>query len=585
MAKTESVLAVDIGMDSLKMAEFSFPAGGGMALEKFAFAEYGADLKEEERGDALKECFRKAIVDNKFKSRKILVSISGQQAFIRIVKLPPMGNKEGRIKQIVEFEAKQNVPFPIDEVVWDYQLIGGGPAANQEPGAEESEIEVMFVVVKDDIIKKLTDIVEEAHMETLLIDVAPAACYNAARANQVGADECVMILNIGGRNSSLIFIDSGRFYVRNVPIAGYSITQQISREFGISFDEAEEMKRKHGFVALGGAYEEPDSEVAATVSKIVRNVMTRLHGEINRAINVYRSQQKGSKPSKLFLGGGSSVMAFTPRFFSEKLKIPVEYFNPFQVVSLSDSIDREALAEVAHMFSEVIGLGLRHITTCPIEISLIPDSLKKQQSIRHKTPYFYATAAAVVLCLAVVYWGVFNQNSMAKRKLELGEQQISTTQSMLNKIKEAEKDLTRYKDDYAAATNNLSNRDQWFNVLNVIQKQLPDNAWVTEFTPRGDPGDTSGARRPNDENMPVFGFLIPSAAAQKTTSSGEDVAWFKLKGHELVEKGSMIELIKKNIMGCGYFDDLREIDFVPPPSDKNVTEFELAIKLKKPITK
>ena len=184
----------------------------------------------------------------------------------------------------------------------------------------------------------------------------------------VGEENCEMILNIGGRCSTLIFIDQGSYFERTLAIAGNTITQQISKEFGVSLKEAEDLKRRHGFVALGGAYEDPDSEVAAIISKIIRNVMTRLHGEINRSINLYRAQQKGRKPEKLYLAGGSSVMTYTPRFFSEKLKIPVEYLNPFQITAIADDVDKDALSEVAHVFSEVIlycinggiSIALRH---------------------------------------------------------------------------------------------------------------------------------------------------------------------------------------------------------------------------------
>ena len=84
-----------------------------------------------------------------------------------------------------------------------------------------------------------------------------------------------MMLNIGGKFSSLIFLDGSNIFIRSIPIAGDAITQQISKEFNISFNEAEELKIRHGFVGLGGAYEEPDSVVASTVSKIIRNVPYR----------------------------------------------------------------------------------------------------------------------------------------------------------------------------------------------------------------------------------------------------------------------------------------------------------------------
>ena len=590
MAKTESILAVDIGNDSLKIAEFVYPAEGGIILEKFAFAEYGGDLKEDELLESLSLSFKNTLSENGFKAKRVNLSISAQSSFLRFVKLPPVGEEESRVRQIVEYEAKQNVPFPIEEVIWDYQLI---KSAETEA---ENEIEVVFVVVKNDLIKQMTQIIEDAGKEIALIEVAPTACFNSARANGIGESDCEMILNIGSRCSSLIFIDSGRFFVRTIPIAGYSITQQISKEFGIPFADAEEMKRRHGFVALGGAYEEPDSEVAATVSKIVRNVMTRLHGEINRSINVYRSQQKGKKPSKLWLTGGSSVMAFTPRFFSEKLRIPVDYFNAFQVVSLSPEIDKESLGDLAHMYSEVIGLGLRFITVCPIEISLIPESLKRLHELKQKIPYFYASAFSVLLCLAITFFGFSRQKKLEENRVEMAKTMVNKTTMLLTDVKNAIRDLQNSRKDYEHAQKIISERVNWVDLLNEIQNLLPDKVWLTQFKGSGSGTATSTheADRPGPGSLfPVFGAppkkSSPGSASFSKTSS--EINWIQVEGHSLLERhsDSLEEQFKERLIKSPFFtnniEEVKTVYFLPAMGDNNITSFKMEIKLKKPIRK
>jgi len=581
MAKSELILAIDVGADSLKMAEFTYPPTGGLILEKFACSEFGSDLREEEVIGTLKEALVSAFAEHAFTAKKVLLSISGQSAFIRFVKLPPIGEEEGRVKQVVEYEAKQNVPFPIEEVVWDYQLIGSSE--------DETEIEVMFVVVKGDLITELTNTIEELGKEAVLVDVAPTACYNSSRANELGESECVMILNIGGRCSSLVFIDSGRFFVRNIPIAGHTVTQQISKEFGIPFGDAEELKRRHGFVALGGAYEEPDSEVAATVSKIVRNVMTRLHGEINRSINVYRSQQKGTKPTKLYLAGGSSVMAFTPRFFSEKLKIPVEYFNPFQVVSLSPNIDRESLAEVAHMFSEVIGLGLRHATICPIEISLMPESLKRQHEIKQKTPFLYASAACVVLCLVITLGAISRQEQIEKNKAKEAKNVLNRTNQKLGKVQAEVRKKGRINREYLAAKDILDERIAWFEVINELQQLLPDNMWLTKISPGKAPAETKAADGQPKKRHGGFFPMFRQGAARKTVRESTDVEWLSIEGHTLIsdETTPIEEVFRQNVVASELFTDnkneVKTEDFEAALGTTNITYFKMAVKLKNPI--
>ncbi len=577
MAKTDTILAIDIGADSVKLAEFSYPPGGKFVLEKFAFAEYGGDLKEEELLTALTDKLAAVLDEHHFTAKKVLISISGQSTFVRFVKLPPMGEKEDRVKQVVEYEAKQNVPFPIDEVVWDYQLISTGV---------ENEIEVMFIVVKDTVVEELTNAIEKFGKEISVVDVAPVACYNAARANEVGGNECIMILNIGSKCSSLVFIDSGRFFVRPIPIAGHSITQQISKEFGIPFKDAEELKKKHGFVALGGAYEEPDSEVAATISKIVRNVMTRLHGELNRSINVYRSQEKGNKPVKLYLSGGSSVMAFTPRFFSDKLKIPVEYFNPFQVVSLPDHINREQLAEVAHMFSEVIGLGLRHITSCPIEISLIPERIKKMQEIRRKTPYFYASAASFVLCLALIYFSTGKQEKIDGKKVMLAKSIVESTEKLKDEVNNAGKKKDSLMSELRDAQNIISGRGNWINILNELQAKVPDNMWLISVAPGTGAGAAISAATdaPQEENKDKPMFPIFAKRGKTAAVDSGKVEWIDFEGY-FFGATAEIDSFKKRLLTTSVFTEkpaeLLTREFQPPKDEKNnFSTFKMSIKLK-----
>lgn len=624
MPKEDRVLAIDVGGDSLKLAEFLYPDDGGVVLEKFAFAEYSVGEEEvegeENFSEKFEDCLRTLLDEHDFEAKKVRMSISGQLAFIRLAKLPRLGEDESRVHQIVEYEAKQTVPFPMDEVVWDYQLIhrlsenaavgadgvdGSTGEAESEEEIEESidveeEMEALFVVVKNEIVSKLAEVVESLGKEILSIESAPISCFNAARANQIGLGECEMILNIGGHCSNLVFADSGRIFVRTIPIAGHSVTQQIAREFNISYTDAEELKRRHGFVALGGAYEEPDSEVAATVSKIVRNIMTRLHGEINRSINVYRSQHKGQRPTKMYLAGGSSVMDFTPRFFNEKLRIPVEYLNPFQTINLDEDVDREQLSDLAHMFSEVIGLALRHVTTCPVEITLIPDSLRKLRELNAKKPYFYASCVSIVLCLLINYMGVSRRLNHDRQRAELTQIEVDKTEKLKNEVKAVNSQLNEVKGKFNTAVEIADKRRVWTNLLNQIESVLPPRVWLTSveaITEKDAVASTRAGRpsRPQEaspfgDDFGVGGLGLPSAPTRTATQVTQvDLSWVRFEGHSLVYRDEQLEeVLRENLRKNELFADEAENvifeKFDLNRGDNNITYFKLRAKLKKPIT-
>lgn len=480
MAQQNLILCIDIGGDSIKAAEFSYVPGQSLNLERFAYTEYDTSSETAGQEDASEDVVLKTLTDviktNGFTARDVYISLSGKNAFVRFVKIPAMTKDEEKIQEIISYEAKQAIPFSSDEVVWDSQLLQ--PTAD----SDGSEIDAMIVIVKKQEVSRISELVEKLGKRIALIEVAGTSCYNSARANNVGASECQMILDIGGRCSTLIFIDGSRFFVRTIPIAGDAITQQIAKEFNISYADAEEMKRKHGYVSLGGAYEEADSEVASAVSKIVRNVMTRLHGEINRSINVYRATQKGRKPEKLFLAGGSSILPYTPRFFSEKLRIPVEYLNPFQVVGIGPAVDQQVLSEVAHLYAETIGLALRRIGTSPVEISLIPDYVRKQNEFRSKRPFFLASAIVVLLYFGISLWTMSQQADNIAEKAEGFSNYVMKLEAIQKRVKDANGKLSVANGTFGDAVELLKKRNTLISFYSVIKSCIPDNVWLTEFS-------------------------------------------------------------------------------------------------------
>ncbi len=525
MANQELGLAIDIGSTSLRICEFEYPSSGGLILRRFGIAELNDQQLESNRVEAIASTLKAVYDQGNFTTKKTSISLSGQAAFMRFVNLPPVSEEEGRIKQIVEYEAKQNVPFPMDEVIWDYQLLTGA----------EDELEVMFVVIKNDVVETIIEAITSIGLKPQLIDFAPSALYNVARANHIGDKDCAMILDIGGRCTTLLFLDGKRFFARIIPIGGFSITQQIAKEFAINNTEAETLKRRHGFVALGGAYEEPESEVAATISKIIRNVMTRLHGEVNRSISVYRTQQKGNKPTHLYLCGGSSTMAFTDHFFSEKLRIEVSYLNPFKIITLDRSLDIKLLEENAHLYPTTIGVGLRNSLECPIEISLTPESVKKQQSFATKKPFIIVSCLVwftIIFVLAGVNW---KKVALYKRTAETKKANVDR----LNRIKDDISNLETQQKSVVSKIDNiieiLDYRYGWSVFYNSLQLTKPQDVWFTGITVMTAPKQAPTKKRDTSTIKKGSNPFSSRRTSQATVDAGgqDMIVWFDLVGHSI----------------------------------------------------
>ncbi len=518
MAKSNRILALDIGATGIKAAEFEMGDESLPVLQNFAIAEYGDELTEDTRQFLVRDTLGRILKENSFAAKTAYLSISGQFTLTRFVKLPPVAEEESRVRQIVEFEARQNVPFPMEEVMWDYQLISN-------PDAEE--LEVMFVVIKNEIVDEITRAVQECGVFPMVVDIAPAACYNAARANGIGEDECALVLDVGGKSTNLLFMEKGRFFTRTIPIAGATITQQIAKELNVTLEEAENIKLRHGFVGLGGAYEDPASEVAATVSKIVRNVMNRLHGEVNRSIGVYRSQQKGNRPTKLFLTGGSSVLGYMTNFFSEKLGVPAQYLNPFQIVRLSPSVDTERLENNAHIFSPLVGLALRRRAACPVEVNLIPENITRQIALKRKKPYLIGCVVCFVLTLVVVLFTVDYKRKMFDRRLVGLKEQKEVLENKQNKLVKQQHALAAAMSEYEQVVDLIERKENWVDLMREIERLRPDYLWLVEIKPITDAEDDptvrgrKGGRTMRDEMMMPAPMPFDPTMRRDPTRGGE----------------------------------------------------------------
>ncbi len=610
MPKENTVLTIDVGGDNLKMAEFVFPPGGSITLRKFAFRKF--EEFEEDNG-AFAEAYRAMLADFNFTAKKVRLSLSGQSSFCRLSKLAALAGGKGAISKLVELEARQIVPYPMNEVVWDYQLIKHDweetRVQTQEDGTEaevaeaHEEYEALFVAVKSDQITRYTDVIEDSGREILSVEIAPVALFNAAKgSSQCRPDECVLLLNIGGRGANLMIVDHNRTFIRSIPIAGDAITHQVAKEFGIGFEEAEDLKRRHGFVALGGAYEEPESEVAATISKIARNVMTRLHGEVSRSINVWRSQHRGNAPTRVLLSGGGSTMMYITDFFHEKLRLPVEYLNTFSAITISDQVDKEQLQMVAPMFQEMIGMSLRNVTQCPIDISLIPDSIRSQKELNRKKPYFYISAATLLILLLFFAYGIRKRLEFDKSRVDRVKGVVEQTNNMMSQVNAAMGRMSGERSRFTDPSQFLQDRNKWSGMLTELQTKLPDTMWLVKLEGIGDdlPEDLAGMDNMDmgmgmgmgmgGEEGGAFAGLRSITQGPPSPGDIPEVRKLRLVGYTLVKGRSILEReLQKSLKDSKYFSDADDgsqlKNYIAPKDSMNLSFFDLVITLKEPIKK
>ena len=616
MANVSTVLAIDIGNDTVKMAEFSCMQGTKLVLQKFAFEPIF--IGNEDPVVVFARIYQYMIQAYNFQATDVRVTVSGQLAFFKLNKLPELSGDDDAISRVIEFEAKQAVPYAMDEIIWDYQLVQHEIPAITEFDDPTYEYESLFVAVKKDIVSSYTDVILESGKNILSVNISPIAMTNAFQScGQHNSEACEMILNIGGQSSVLVINEGGRVFVRSIPIAGNTITQQIAKEFGISFDEAEDLKRKHGFVALGGAYEEPESEVAATISKIARNAMTRLHGEISRSVNVWRSQYNGNKPVKLFIAGGGSLIQYVTEFFEEKLHIPVDYLNVFSIMGIAETVDKDQLLDVAPMFSELAGMGLRSCFETPIDINLLPDMIKTQKEIQAKKVYFYVSALVIVITILIFLMAVTMLRKFDEARLLRVGDSVGVAEELSRQVKRANSEVDGMKQEYDKLANLVSGRGRWMEIYNELAMIMPDNMWLTSIEgvtsiesdiAAGSTAKTSENNNDNGNNRGGFGgnrnatpSPVESSPPEGMGPEGDmgytpapvvsnDITAIKVKGYGLILNNNVIwsDSLKNNVSKSKIFvqdktEGMKIVNPVQGDDNNNLISFTMYLKLNNPI--
>lgn len=564
--KSNRVLAIDIGAGELKLAEFR-AARPGVELLNMAVCPLGIEPDHDiEMPLAIVEAIRNTLREKRIKPAPAALALTGPSAFLRLVKLPPV--KPRRIYQTIQYEAQQNVPFPIDEVVWDYQLMG----------ASQHELDVMLVAIKIELVQNMTDCLEAAGLSVELVDVAPLALYNAVRYNYPELEGCALVIDIGARSTNLVFIEEGRVSARTLHVvgSGNAITQQLMKEFSLSFKDAEELKRAHARVAFGGAYEDFSDKVISKVSKTVRNTLTRLHVEVERSINFYRTQHGGSQPSRILLAGGTSAIARTDEFFREKLKVDVEYLNPFRNIVVHDAISAEEIGAVAHVMGAVVGMGLRHSLPCPVEINLLPPKIASEKAFAKKQPYLLAAAAGLVL-IALCWWFYFSTMSrrLMERRIVVRNEvaKVAPVDAQLKAVEERNAVLKARADSLAEVA---QGRARWLRVLDGIRDCLPDGMWLVSLAPCKPAGQEPVRSRRS------------APAAEQTGPRGESrIDHLRIRGMLFLdregEKSGVVHF-RDRLRESPLFTEKTEIELAPPVNpDDYAREFTIVIELREPI--
>jgi hypothetical protein len=461
----DRILSLSLGSQQVTGAVFSKTAGGGLRLEKLERRDFVGDPSEDGlRNAQATQALKELVTSLKVKGAKSSYVISSFPVLVKFASLPALDG--ARVDQIVEFEAQQQVPYPINEVVWGYQLMG-------EPG--DVEVEVALAAIKSDELTEIDNMVLAAGLNSNGAEFSPAALYNALRFNYSDVEETTLLIDIGARTTDMIFMEGGKLFIRTVKIGGADISRAIAKEFGTDFGSADHRKVMDGFVALGGPYADHDDPEIAAISKVVRNSLTRLHSEVMRTINFYRSQQGGGAPAFVLLSGASVGLPFIREFFAEKLNLPVDHFNPFRNVSVAKGATTELAAAHGHQYGDLVGSALAQVGEVPIRIELVPESVKQNRELESRKPALILALFAVAAFLGATGFFFAKGAQLATEMASQVDSKAADLTKHNNQIKELQSELAVIDGQQQPYVDAVRHRVYWVQVFNYLSSKLQND--------------------------------------------------------------------------------------------------------------
>jgi len=341
------IAGLDIGANSIKVVELA-QSSKGAELKTFGMVPLppevivdGAIMDAEVVVNTIKQVFKEAKVG----SKEVAISVSGHSVIVKKIVVPETTQQE--LEKSIESEAQQYIPFDIGDVNVDFQILEKSQAVQQ------GEMEVLLVAVKKEKVNEHINLVREAGLIPVIIDVDAFAFENAYELNYEVEPGSVALVDIGASTMKInIMQDGTSTFVRDISVGGNQYTEALQKEFNINFETAERVKKG----------QLPDNISQDDVLTVVNAISEDIVVEIQRSFDFFRASAPDVNINKVILGGGCSLFGDIDKFFADKLGITVERINPFRNLKINQKrFDMEYLESIAPRAAVVVGLGLRRV--------------------------------------------------------------------------------------------------------------------------------------------------------------------------------------------------------------------------------
>lgn len=561
MAKTKAVWGIDIGQSALKAMRCLPGENGEVVATTYDYIEYPKVLSQadSDADELIKEALETLLERNELQGDYVAMSVSGQAGLSRFFRPPPVDAKT--LPEIVKYEVKQQIPFPIEDVIWDWQSLGGTEMDDVIVDAEVG----LFAIKRDTVFAALQPFTD-ANIEVDLVQLSPLSVYNVIchdvldeipDPDTIDPDnppESLVVLSMGTDATDLIITNGVKLWLRNIPIGGNHFTKQLSRELKMTHAKAEHLKRNVRQMA-------ENEEEARRVFQSMRPIFNDLVTEIQRSLTFFGGIEKNANIERVVLLGNAARLPGLRQYLTKQLELDIVKVNDFEHLT-GDTTSEKSFQDNLLSFTPCYGLCLQGLKNAKINTNLLPHEFVKERLIRAKKPWVLASIAAILAGMTfgylfsnIAWWKVQEDYISDGKSWDEAATQVSSTKNLSDTYVKKDKQQKDHLDGLNRIATELSDSTEsksgWAELLSAIY----------QFTPR-DPRISDGMADPNeipfDEREEI---LIQSVETQFFPEVSKWRAFTEDKYKSQFERATSVEEALKKVNSKAKTNDAEEDEF------------------------
>lgn len=479
MAKTKGVWGIDIGQTALKALRCYVDDEGNVLADSYDFIEYpkALSLPDADEEALVTEAMDSFLSRNDVRGDMVAMTVPGQAGLSRFFKPPPVDART--LPDIVKYEVRQQIPFPIEDVIWDWQSMGGSEMDNVIVDAEVG----LFAIKRDTVYTALQPFLKK-EVEVELVQLSPLATQNVVchemledlpEGEEIDMDalpDALVILSMGTDATDLIITNGVRLWLRNIPIGGNHFTKELSRELKLTHAKAEHLKRNAR-----------QAEDPKTVFQAMRRVFNDLKKEIDRSLSYYAGMDKDANLDRIVLMGNAARLPGLRQFLNKQLDMDIAKITDFNRLQ-GPVTDERAFKENILSFAPAYGLCLQALDKARVDTNLLPVEFVNERIVRAKKPWVLASVSLLMLGMLFSYfflnqqwWGVqenFSSEGVTwERAAQMVDQKSRNSQQLKDTDSKQETMLNRINKISAELSEASETQASWAELLSVIDQLLP----------------------------------------------------------------------------------------------------------------